>query len=148
MQTQTDIIALAKSLAETPYKYGATMEEAPNVFDCSGFVKYLYQQIGYDIPRSTIEQAEFAGEKVESLDDIKPGYLLYLHGKYGHYNPTFPEGIGHVVMYLGDKEVIHAVSKRTQREPQIIEEGKVQIDKLDYVLEDSGPLVIIKRIKD
>ncbi len=148
MQTQTDIIALAKSLVGTPYKYGATMQEAPDVFDCSGFVKYLYQQIGHDIPRSTIEQAEFTGEKVKSIEDIKPGDLLYLHRKYGHYNPTFPEGIGHVVMYLGDDEVVHAVSKRTQREPNIVEEGKVKIDKLDYVLKDSGPLVIIKRIEN
>jgi len=139
------LLEIAKGLLGKPYKYGARPEEAPNYFDCSLFVQYVFGQIGIKIPRSTIEQAEFAGKKVEELSQIKEGDLIFIRGESGHYNKTFPEGIGHVALYLGDGKVIHATSKRISHEP-IIEIGEVRIDKLDELIARSGPLVIIKRL--
>jgi peptidoglycan endopeptidase LytE len=147
MTTQQEaLIQEALKHEGVPYKYGAKMEDAPDAFDCSGFIKYCYQQVGYDIPRSTIEQAEFAGEKVEDITHLEPGDLIFIHGERGHYNKTFPQGIGHVVMYVGDNKVVHAASKRVQEQPNIIEEGGVKVSGLDEVIQRSGPVVVIKRI--
>jgi cell wall-associated NlpC family hydrolase len=143
---QEKLINLAEELTGTPYKYGAKMSEAPEYFDCSGLVKYIYGKIGKEIPRSTIEQAEFAGEKVESIKNTEPGDLIFFRGTRGHYNKTFPEGIGHVAMHLGDGKAIHATSKRIQRNPEIMEEGQVKIEPLKDIIEKSKPIVIIKRV--
>lgn len=43
------IISIARSKVGSPYRYGAT---GPNVFDCSGFVGYVYRQAGKSLPRS------------------------------------------------------------------------------------------------
>lgn len=122
------------------------MKEAPDVFDCSGFIKYLYKQIDKEIPRSTIEQAEFAGEKIKNIKDIKPGDLIFFRGSRGHYNKAFPEGIGHVVMYLEDNKIIHAESKRVQHNPKIVEKGQVKIETIDKVKKRLKPIVTIKRL--
>jgi len=57
------LIEFAKKFIGVPYKYGAKMNDAPNFFDCSGFIKYIFSEIGYGIPRSTIEQADVRGNK-------------------------------------------------------------------------------------
>jgi peptidoglycan DL-endopeptidase LytE len=145
-EKQEKIIKLAESLISTPYKYGAKMSDAPEFFDCSGFVKYIYRQIGEEIPRSTIEQAEFAGREIKNIEEVEPGDLIFFKGTRGHFNKKFPDGIGHVVMYLGNNKVIHAESKRIQHNPKIIEEGSVKKDSLNDIIERLKPIVIIKRI--
>ncbi len=139
------LIAVAKSLVAKPYKYGAKMDEAPAVFDCSGFIKYIYEKVGIELARSTIEQAEI-GKTIKEIKKIKPGDLIFLHGERGHYNKKFPAGIGHVAMYLGDNKGIHAASKRTQTKPKIAEVGGVKIEKLKSIIRAKGPVIIIKRI--
>ena len=138
-------IVLAKKLVGTPYKYGAKMDEAPTVFDCSGFIKYVFGQNGVELPRSTIEQAS-EGKEVK-IEDIKPGDLIFMHGDYGHYNPYWPQGIGHVGLYIGDNQVVHAASKRLSEKP-IIEEGSVVQMSLDEFLTGWQPLVVIKRLSN
>ncbi len=138
------LIKTAKSLVGVPYKYGAKMEDAPDFFDCSLFTQYVFKQIGVDLPRSTILQAE-KGIEV-NLENIAPGDLLFLHGTQGFYNTKFPAGIGHVVLYTGDNKTIHAASERIQENPKIIERGEVEERNIDYILEKSKPLTVIKRI--
>lgn len=138
------LIQVAKSLVGMPYKYGAIMADAPNFFDCSLFTQYIFKQVGVDLPRSTILQAEVGSEI--KLENIQPGDLLFFHGTQGFYNKKFPQGIGHVVLYIGDGKTIHAASERVQEKPNVIEEGTVEEKGLDYVIEKCKPLIIIKRI--
>ena len=138
------LIFVAKSLIGKPYKYGATMADVPNFFDCSLFTQYIFKQIGVDLPRSTILQAE-AGTEV-ALENIESGDLLFLHGTQGFYNKKFPAGIGHVVLYIGDKKTIHAASERVQENPKVIEQGVVEERELDYVIGKYKPIIVIKRI--
>ena len=138
------MIGFAKSLIGKPYKYGAKPEEAPNFFDCSSFTQYIFKQIGIELPRSTILQAD-CGEKIE-LDKIEPGDLLFLHGTQGFYNKCFPEGIGHVILYIGNGKTIHAASERTNEKPAVIEKGEVEERNFTEILEKLKPLVVIKRI--
>ncbi len=137
------LIKTAKSLIGRPYKYGAKPSEAPRFFDCSGFIQYLYKQIGYDLPRSTIEQAG-KGQVVKNIKNLQLGDLIFTHGERGHYNKKFPMGIGHVVMYLGNNKVIHASSKRIKSNPKIIEKGRVKIESLKKILKKKD-IVVIKR---
>lgn len=139
------LIEIAKSLVGGPYKYGADISEAPHFFDCSGFIQYLYKQIGCDLPRSTIDQAE-KGKTVKNIKNIKPGDLIFLHGERGHYNKKFPIGIGHIALYIGDSKGIHAASKRIRNYPKIIEKGKVKIEEIKSIIKIWGPIIVIKRI--
>lgn len=137
------VLTSAKSLVGRPYKYGAVMDEAPAVFDCSGFIKYIFGQAGIDLPRSTIEQAR-EGKEVK-LDDLKPGDLIFMHGSYGHYNPHFPQGVGHVGIFTKDQTVIHAASTRLSEKPIIEEGGVVEMPSQDF-LNGWSPMITIKRI--
>jgi len=137
------IIKTAENLIGVPYKYGAKKEDAPDFFDCSLFIQYLFEQIGIDLPRSTIEQAR-EGTEVR-LENIQPGDLIFMHGSRGHYNKYFPQGIGHIGLYVGNNQVIHAASTRIKEKP-IIEKGSVVKSSLEEFLEGWKPLVTIKRI--
>ena len=141
------LIEFAKKFIGTPYKYGAKMEEAPGVFDCSGFVKYVFGRFGIELPRSTIEQAGFLTNTIKSIKKILTGDIIFFHGKVGHYNKKFPKGIGHVAIYTGDGKIIHASSKRTSDKPDKIKEaGKVKIGTLKTLIKKSGPVIVIKRV--
>jgi len=123
------------------------MSEAPRVFDCSGFIKYIFVCANIDIPRSTIEQAEFSGKKIKSIAQLKPGDLIFVHGTMGHYNKKFPKGVGHVGMYIGDKKIIHASSKRVNTTPGHIKEvGGVRVDSLKKFLTQGKTIAAIKRV--
>ncbi|MDK0672286.1 NlpC/P60 family protein [Clostridium perfringens] len=67
-------------------------------FDCSGFTQYVYNHFGYSIGRTTENQKD-TGRGVD-LKDISPGDLIILGPPNG---PTT-----HVVMYIGNDEIIHA----------------------------------------
>lgn len=136
------IIEISRSLLGTPYKYGAKMEEAPDYFDCSGFTKYVFAEIGIDIPRSTIEQAA-EGEEVDEAQ-IQAGDLIFVRGSRGHYNPRFPQGIGHVGIATGEGTVIHAATQRLSEKP-IIEKGQVVESSYDEYKNAWQPIVAIKR---
>lgn len=92
-----------------PYEYGAPQRAVPKRFDCSSFVQYLYRRVGIKLPRTAIEQA-LCGRtvKIRSVTDLETGDLLFFTGRWGRYDPAFPEGIGHVALYLGDGKIIHA----------------------------------------
>lgn len=85
-------IEAAESKLGKPYVWGAT---GPNSFDCSGLMQYAFEQAGKDLPRTSAAQSQ-VGQKV-SMDDLKPGDLIFL------YSP-----VSHVVMYVGNGKVIEA----------------------------------------
>lgn len=90
-----------------PYKLGAT---GPNVFDCSGFVRYVFGQVGISLPRSSTSQSQ-AGTAV-SRDQLKPGDLVFFKNTWRNNGQ-----IDHVAVYLGDGQIVHAITSgvRTNR---------------------------------
>ncbi|WP_024801508.1 C40 family peptidase [Nocardia sp. BMG51109] len=66
----------------------------PNGFDCSGLVKWAYKQAGIELPRTSFEQSH-VGQPV-AFQDLKPGDLVIQNGG------------GHVAMYAGDGQILHA----------------------------------------
>ncbi|MBU1159931.1 C40 family peptidase, partial [Patescibacteria group bacterium] len=102
-----NILKLAKSLIGKPYKYGASVSfDAPDYFDCSSFISYVFSQSGVQIPRVSIDQFLFGKEINEK--DLKPGDIIFSKGKKPHFNKIITNGVGHVGIYLGENKVIHA----------------------------------------
>jgi cell wall-associated NlpC family hydrolase len=70
------IVAFAKTLLGTPYKYGCA---APSTgFDCSGFINYVFNHFNVTVPRSSVEFTN-VGITIE-LRDAKPGDLILFTG--------------------------------------------------------------------
>lgn len=80
-----------------PYVYGGT--SLTNGADCSGFVQSVFANFGYSLPRTAASQAN-AGTAI-SVDSIQPGDLLFYHG------------YGHVAIYIGGGQVVHASNPAT-----------------------------------
>lgn len=78
-----------------PYVYGGN--SLTEGVDCSGFTQQVYLHFGYSIPRRASIQAT-VGTSV-AISDLQPGDLVF----YGD-----SEGVGHVVIYIGNGQVVHA----------------------------------------
>ena len=102
------LIQLAYRYLGKPYKYGAKPYRAPKEFDCSSLVQHLYKKLEVQLPRTALKQASIGKVVKPVLANLKPGDLIFIKGGWGHYNPEFPEGIGHVALYVGDGKVINA----------------------------------------
>ncbi len=92
-----DMLTQAMGLLGVPYRRGGTSEETG--FDCSGFVRHLYEKsFGRLLPRRADEQAK----ATESIDrsDLKPGDLVFFN--------TMKRAFSHVGIYVGDGKFIHA----------------------------------------
>jgi len=80
-----------------PYRRGGNNAETG--FDCSGFVRAIYQQTaGLLLPRKASEQAA-ATEKIDK-SDLKPGDLVFFN--------TMRRAFSHVGIYVGNGKFIHA----------------------------------------
>ncbi len=99
---KNSIVENAKQHLGERYVWGGTK---PNAFDCSGYVKYLYEKEGIAIPRTAYQQSK-VGEYVER-DELEKGDLLFFLTDKKRNIP-----ITHVGLYLGDDKFIHAASKK------------------------------------
>lgn len=79
------------------YRRGGS--DAETGFDCSGFVRAIYQQTaGLLLPRRASEQAA-ATEKIDK-NELKPGDLVFFN--------TMRRAFSHVGIYVGNGKFIHA----------------------------------------
>ena len=107
-----DIIVLArKCIGVSRYHRGARLSEAPDIVDCSSFVKWLYAQRGIWLPRRSIQQREL-GEVVH-LHDLAAGDLIFTSGQIDYYHNNPSDGVGHVGIATGDTTVVHAANRKT-----------------------------------
>jgi cell wall-associated NlpC family hydrolase len=79
----------------TPYRWGGT---TPNAFDCSGFTRYVYKQMGVTLPRTARQQYK-AGKPVKA-GDWETGDLVFFDIKKGY--------VSHVGLILTSCVFIHA----------------------------------------
>ena len=92
------LVSLAKSKLGCRYVWGAT---GPNQFDCSGLTSWCYKQVGISIPRTSLAQSKSG--KAVSKSNLQPGDLLF-------WKTTSAE-VGHVGIYVGNGQFIHAPNK-------------------------------------
>ena len=91
------MVEQAMGLLGVPYRRGGNTESTG--FDCSGFVRHLYEKsVGQILPRRAVDQAR-ATEVIER-DELKPGDLVFFN--------TMRRTFSHVGIYVGDGKFIHA----------------------------------------
>ncbi len=79
-----------------PYKWGGT--SLTNGADCSGFVMSVYANFGVSLPHSS-KADRTQGSAVDGLENAQPGDLICYSG--------------HVAMYIGNGQIVHASNKKT-----------------------------------
>jgi cell wall-associated NlpC family hydrolase len=101
-----DLGQFALGLIGVRYRYGG--DTPVGGLDCSGLIRYVFQQVtGVTLPRTSKELSQ-VGANV-SLDDLQVGDLVFFNTR----NYAF----SHVGLYLGDNRFIHA--PRRGREVEI-----------------------------
>ncbi|MFC4410014.1 NlpC/P60 family protein [Chungangia koreensis] len=94
--TPDDVASYAKKFLGVPYRFGGT---TPSGFDCSGYIRYVFNHFNIDLPRTSAEQYN-VGSSV-SKSDLQPGDLVF-------FKNTYKKGISHTGIYLGNGNVISA----------------------------------------
>lgn len=94
-----DILINALSLTGIKYKYGGNSPETG--FDCSGFVRYVFQQAAnLTLPHGARALSQL-GQTVP-VEQLRPGDLVFFN--------TLKSAFSHVGIYLGNNRFIHAPS--------------------------------------
>ena len=96
----SSLLTTALALRGTPYRLGGN--EPATGFDCSGFVRYVFAQFGYQLPREV--QAQYKAGRPIARDEIRAGDLVFFE--------TVSKGASHVGIALGHDEFVHAPSSR------------------------------------
>lgn len=94
------LVAEAKKHLGKKYVWGAT---GPNTFDCSGLTQYCHKKLGISIPRTSLAQSN-SGKSV-SKSNLQMGDLIFWK--------TTSAKVGHVGMYVGNGQFIHAPNSRS-----------------------------------
>ncbi|MDX6333932.1 MAG: peptidoglycan DL-endopeptidase CwlO [Streptosporangiaceae bacterium] len=99
--SMAELVAMLKAAASRvgyPYVWGGS---GPTTFDCSGLVQWSYRQAGVVMPRVAADQAR-TGPAIP-FSQAQAGDLLFYRT-----DPTAPDYISHVAIYLGKGLMIQA----------------------------------------
>ena len=95
--TASELVVNAMGFLGVPYKRGGNTAETG--FDCSGFVRAMYEQsIGLILPRRAEQQAAVT----QNIDrtELQPGDLVFFN--------TMRRAFSHVGIYVGNGKFIHS----------------------------------------
>ncbi len=90
------VIDFAMQFVGNPYVYGGT--SLTNGADCSGFVMSVYANFGVSLPHSSSSDRS-QGYAVDGLANAQPGDLVCYSG--------------HVALYAGNNQIVHASTSKT-----------------------------------
>ena len=94
-----DVVVGALNMIGVRYRWGGDSPDSG--LDCSGFVRYVFQDtLGLALPRRAEEMSR-VGEKVR-ISDLKPGDLVFFN--------TMRRTFSHVGIYIGDNKFVHSPS--------------------------------------
>lgn len=93
----SELVVNAMTFLGVPYRRGGTNSNTG--FDCSGFVRAIFEQTaGLMLPRRANEQAA-AAQKIDR-SDLQPGDLVFFN--------TMRRAFSHVGIYVGEGKFIHS----------------------------------------
>jgi cell wall-associated NlpC family hydrolase len=87
----TGVVSIAMRYLGVPYQWGGA---SPSGFDCSGFVMYVYAQVGVSLPHNAAMQYGY-GSAV-SRENLQAGDIVFFNG------------LGHDGIYIGGNQFIHS----------------------------------------
>lgn len=95
-----DVAQFALRLIGVEYRYGGETPERG--LDCSGLIRYVFQEVtGVTLPRTARELSRI-GDNVR-LGDLRAGDLVFFNTRHFAFS--------HVGLYLGDNRFIHAPAR-------------------------------------
>ncbi len=93
----SELVVTSMGFLGVPYRRGGNTAETG--FDCSGFVRAMYEQtVGLLLPRKAEQQA--AATQPIDRKDLQPGDLVFFN--------TMRRAFSHVGIYVGDGKFIHS----------------------------------------
>jgi cell wall-associated NlpC family hydrolase len=99
----SELVVNAMGFLGVPYRRGGN--DAETGFDCSGFVRAMYEQtVGLVLPRRADQQA--AATQTIDKQDLQPGDLVFFN--------TMRRAFSHVGIYVGDGKFIHSPRSGSQ----------------------------------
>jgi beta-lactamase regulating signal transducer with metallopeptidase domain len=119
INSNSEAAPTAASLRETVVEYAIQAEGTPYLWggndlsigvDSSGFTQRIYKKVGYDLPRTSMEQADMCEEV--PMESLQEGDLIF-------YASSGDNEVNHVGIYIGEDKIIHA---KNAREGVVIQE--------------------------
>jgi cell wall-associated NlpC family hydrolase len=93
----SELVVTAMGFLGVPYRRGGN--DADTGFDCSGFVRSMYERtVGLVLPRLAKDQA--AATQPIDKQELKPGDLVFFN--------TMKRAFSHVGIYIGEGKFIHS----------------------------------------
>jgi cell wall-associated NlpC family hydrolase len=108
-QWASTIVAFSTRYLGVRYRWGGT---TPAGFDCSGFMNFVFERTGVDLPRTTYAMFETGVEVPRA--QLQAGDIVFFQ--------TVQPGPSHAGIYLGDGRFIHSSSGA----------GRVTISPMDH----------------
>lgn len=99
-QASNDVTAIAQDLVGSPYTFGGN---SPAGFDSSGFINYVFAQVGVDLDRT---HADMWNNNGHMVSQPSPGDVVF-------FENTYQPGISHSGIYLGNNQMVHAGTSNT-----------------------------------
>jgi peptidoglycan DL-endopeptidase CwlO len=85
------VVGIAMQYLGVPYVYGGA---SPSGFDCSGFIMYVFAQVGVSLPHNAA--AQYGHGTPVDRSQLQPGDLVFFNG------------LGHAGIYVGGGSFIHS----------------------------------------
>jgi cell wall-associated NlpC family hydrolase len=104
------VVNMGDDYLGVPYRWGGNTPSEG--FDCSGFVKYVYNRNGVQLPRTSRQQARVGEWLPVNVGALRQGDLMFFASNGSR--------ISHVAIYAGANRILHATSSG----------GKVRYDDL------------------
>jgi cell wall-associated NlpC family hydrolase len=99
-----NVVTGALNMIGVRYRWGGNTPESG--LDCSGFVRYVFQDtLGLTLPRRAVDMSH-VGEKIH-VSDLQPGDLVFFN--------TVRHAVSHVGIYIGDNKFVQLNEQPTRR---------------------------------
>jgi hypothetical protein len=89
------LASIAVKLLGVPYRFGGATRDG---FDCSGLVFFTHRELGFDVPRTSRDQA--ARSRPIAERKLERGDLVFFR--------IGSRQVNHVGIYVGDRQFVHA----------------------------------------